>query len=171
MAGPRPCRGLLAIGIALIAFKTELPGWLENGAEKAVGVVIILLALRVAVKSMRGDCRAASHGHDGGEPATPRACAICARVATSTPTATSAHHQAFTNGILHGLAGTGPVALLLIAALPTQVEAIAALAVFAPMSVLSMALCTTAFARGSHAAGDRAALPDGVDSVPWRLRG
>ncbi len=36
--------------------------------------------------------------------------------------------------------------LLLIAALPTQVEAIAALAVFAPMSVLSMALCTMAFA-------------------------
>jgi hypothetical protein len=36
--------------------------------------------------------------------------------------------------------------LLLIAALPTQVEAAAALAVFAPTSALSMTLCTTAFA-------------------------
>ena len=38
------------------------------------------------------------------------------------------------------------MAVLLIAALPTQLEAAAALAVFAPMSVFSMALCTTAFA-------------------------
>ena len=36
--------------------------------------------------------------------------------------------------------------LLLIAALPTQLEAAAALAVFAPMSIISMAACTTAFA-------------------------
>jgi hypothetical protein len=38
------------------------------------------------------------------------------------------------------------VVLLLIAALPTQLEAAAALAVFAPMSMVSMTLCTTAFA-------------------------
>ena len=36
--------------------------------------------------------------------------------------------------------------VLLIAALPTQLEAVAALAVFAPMSILSMAVCTSAFA-------------------------
>lgn len=36
--------------------------------------------------------------------------------------------------------------LLLIAALPSQLEAALALAVFAPMSVVSMAACTTAFA-------------------------
>ena len=48
--------------------------------------------------------------------------------------------------MLHGLAGTGAVRLLLLAALPTQLEAALALAVFAPMSMVSMALCTTAFA-------------------------
>ncbi|HEV3376317.1 MAG TPA: hypothetical protein VG126_03485 [Thermoleophilaceae bacterium] len=36
--------------------------------------------------------------------------------------------------------------LLLIAALPTQLEAALALAVFAPMSIASMAACTAAFA-------------------------
>jgi hypothetical protein len=36
--------------------------------------------------------------------------------------------------------------VLLIAALPGRVEAAAALAVFAPMSVVSMAACTSAFA-------------------------
>ena len=49
-------------------------------------------------------------------------------------------------GALHGLAGTGAVVLLLIAALPTQLEAALALAVFAPMSIVSMAACTAAFA-------------------------
>jgi hypothetical protein len=54
--------------------------------------------------------------------------------------------QALSIGLLHGLAGTGTVVLLLIAALPTQFEAGLALAVFAPMSVVSMAACTAAFA-------------------------
>jgi hypothetical protein len=54
--------------------------------------------------------------------------------------------QALALGTLHGLAGTGAVVLLLIAALPTKLEAAAALVVFAPMSVVSMALCTSAFA-------------------------
>jgi hypothetical protein len=49
-------------------------------------------------------------------------------------------------GLLHGLAGTGAVVVLLIAALPTRLEAGAALAVFAPMSIVSMAAFTAAFA-------------------------
>jgi hypothetical protein len=49
-------------------------------------------------------------------------------------------------GTLHGLAGTGAVVLLLVAALPSQLEAAAALAIFAAMSVVSMTLCTAAFA-------------------------
>ena len=46
---------------------------------------------------------------------------------------------------MHGLAGTGAVVVLLLAALPTQFEAGLALAVFAPMSIISMAACTTLF--------------------------
>jgi hypothetical protein len=55
-------------------------------------------------------------------------------------------HQALGIGMLHGLAGTGAVVLLLVAALPDPLEAAAALAVFAPMSIASMALFTSAFA-------------------------
>jgi ABC-type nickel/cobalt efflux system permease component RcnA len=137
---------LLAIGIPLILFKSSMPSWIEQGAERAVGIVILLLALRIVVKWVRGDFRAGRHPHRrlGGPPAhrhlhhhgepehrhrnvrTPR--------------------QALGIGLLHGLAGTGAVALLLIAALPGKVEAAAALAVFAPMSAVSMTLCTTAFA-------------------------
>ena len=54
--------------------------------------------------------------------------------------------QAFWIGVVHGLAGTGAIVVLLIAALPGRVEAAAALAVFAPMSIISMSALTAAFA-------------------------
>jgi sulfite exporter TauE/SafE len=139
---------LLVLGLPLILLKSELPGWLEQGAEKAVGVVILVLAARVIYKWVRGDYRLGAHGHgslsDGHEPAQRHL-----------RRGAGAHHrhrhvrsarQALGLGVLHGLAGTGAVVLLLIAALPTQLAAAAALAVFAPMSVVSMAACTTAFA-------------------------
>jgi hypothetical protein len=110
---------LLALGIPLIAFKAELPGWLESGAEKAIGAVILLLAARVIVRW----ARPRAHAH---------------RLRTT--------RQAMSIGLLHGLAGTGAVVVLLIAALPTQLEAALALAVFAPMSIVSMTACTAGFA-------------------------
>jgi len=133
---------LLAIGLPLIFFKSELPAWLERGAETAIGIVILALAARVIVKWARGDYRAGRHAHARGSHSHLRA-----------GTGVSHRHRhvrsplkAFVIGALHGLAGTGAVVLLLLASLPTQLEAAAALAVFAPMSILSMALCTGAFA-------------------------
>jgi hypothetical protein len=108
---------LLVVGLPLIALKEQLPAWLERGAETGVGLVILVLAVRVVVVGWRGR----THRLRG-------------------------RRQAFGIGMLHGLAGTGAVVVLLIAALPGRVEAAAALAVFAPMSILSMALFTSAFA-------------------------
>jgi len=110
---------LLALGLPLILLKGELPAWLETGAERAVGLVILLLAARVIYRWAR-----------------PRARDLKLRTT----------RQAMSIGLLHGLAGTGAVVVLLIAALPTQVEAALALAVFAPMSIVSMTACTAGFA-------------------------
>jgi ABC-type nickel/cobalt efflux system permease component RcnA len=143
---------LVALGIPLIAFKAQLPAWLESGAERAIGALILVLAARVIFKWARGDYRATSHAHaDGhrrrrhlrrgegegecqGEPHGHH------HVKVRSPA------QALSIGLLHGLAGTGAIVLLLIAALPSRLEAAAALAVFAPMSIASMAACTAAFA-------------------------
>jgi high-affinity nickel permease len=141
---------LILIGLPLIFFKSALPGWLESSAEKAVGVVITLLALRVMVKWVRGDYSSRSHVHDADETDAPHA----RRFRHLRRGSGSSHRhrsvrtpqQAFAIGILHGLAGTGAVVLLLIAALPTQIEAAGALALFAPMTVISMIGCTSAFA-------------------------
>jgi len=133
---------LLLVGLPLIALKEQLPAWLERAAETGVGIVILVLAARVLVKWVRGDYRAGPHRHHERDHRHLR------------HGEDGVHHhrhvrsprQAFGIGMLHGLAGTGAVVVLLIAALPGRVEAAAALAVFAPMSIFSMALFTSAFA-------------------------
>jgi high-affinity nickel permease len=135
---------LLAIGLPLIFLKSELPVWLESGAEKAVGFVILALAARVIYKWVRGDYRASAHEHAHAEH--PRRRHLRRGAGEHRHRHVRSPRQAFGIGMLHGLAGTGAVVLLLIAALPTQVAAAAALAVFAPMSVASMALMTGVFA-------------------------
>ena len=135
---------LLAIGLPLIFLKSELPGWLESGAEKAVGAVILALSLRVLLKWLRGDYRASAHAHENGHPR--RRHLRRGRGTGHRHVVVRSPRQALSIGMLHGLAGTGAVVLLLIAALPTRLEAGLAMAVFAPMSAVSMALCKTAFA-------------------------
>jgi hypothetical protein len=138
---------LILIGIPLIAFKSNLPAWLESGAEKAVGVVIVILSLRVGVKWLLGDYRASAHEHRGSaREHSPRLRHLRRGDGEHPHRHLRTPAQAFTIGTLHGLAGTGAVVLLLIAALPTRLEAAAALGVFAPVSIISMMLCTTAFA-------------------------
>jgi len=133
---------LVALGIPLIAFKTELPAWLESGAEKAIGVIIVVLAARVIYKWARGDFRATAHAHADGHGT--RRHLRRGRAHRHVKVRTSG--QALSIGLVHGLAGTGAVVLLLIAALPTRLEAGLALGVFAPMSIISMAALTAAFA-------------------------
>ena len=136
---------LLLIGLPLIAFKSELPAWLESAAETGVGLVILVLAGRVIWKWLHGDYRVGSHRH-GDEGDVRHRHLRQGEAAGHGHTPVRSPRQAFGIGTLHGLAGTGAVVLLLIAALPTRLEAAAALAVFAPMSIISMAGLTGAFA-------------------------
>lgn len=107
---------LFAAGVPLIALDAQLPAALEAIAELLVLAVIAVLLVRAAV-----------------------------RVRRRAPVAQRSRWQAAGVGVLHGLGGTGAIVLLLATQLPTG-EAIAALALFAPASVASMALCSRAYA-------------------------
>lgn len=131
---------LLLVGIPLIAFKSEMPPWLESGAEKAIGAVILLLAARVLWKWLRGDYRTGRHRHEDSAHRHLQHGHHHQHTTARTPT------QAFGIGLLHGLAGSGAVAVLLLTGLPGRLEAAAALAVFAPATLVSMAAFTAAFA-------------------------
>lgn len=120
---------LVLVGLPLIAFGAVLPAWLESGAEQLVGLVILAMALRLLWRCVRPA---------GDAPVTSAGAAV-----PGVPHRSQAGAAAI--GALHGLAGTGAVVVLLIAALPTANEALLALAVFAPMSIASMAVCTAGF--------------------------
>jgi hypothetical protein len=114
---------LLVAGLPLILLSSTVPEWIGSGAETLVGIVIAVLAARVLLRWWRRD---RAHTHEAHRLRTPRRAAAI--------------------GALHGLAGTGAVVLLLIAAIPDPIAACAALAAFAPLSAASMALCTSGFA-------------------------
>jgi hypothetical protein len=109
----------------------EMPPWLERGAETAIALVIVVLGARLVVRWLRP-----SRAH---------------RLRN--------RRQALGIGMLHGLAGSGAVVVLLIAAVPNQAEAVATLAVFAPATMVSMTAFTGAFAwLLGHTAAYRIAL-------------
>jgi ABC-type nickel/cobalt efflux system permease component RcnA len=139
---------LMILGVPLIAFKAKLPGWVESGCEKAIGLVILALAARVILKWVRGDYRASAHSHDPDEPDQHDRRRHLRRGEGNGHRHVQVRTagQAASIGLLHGLAGTGAVVVLLIAALPSRLEAALALGVFAPMSVASMTVFTAAFA-------------------------
>ncbi len=129
---------LLALGLPLVALQAALPAWVEAGAEHLVGAVIALLALRLLWRWLRRDYRAVVHAHP---PATRHRHVHAGEHAHAGRTG----RQALAIGALHGVAGTGAIVVVLIAALPSPGEALAAMAVFAPMSVVSMTACTAGF--------------------------
>lgn len=131
---------LVLLGLPLILLKSEMPAWLAAGAEKGVAAVILLLGARVIWKWARGDYRTGRHRHPSGGHRHLRHGDHHQHRPSRSPS------QAFGIGLLHGVAGTGAVTVLLLTALPSKVEAAAALAVFAPTSLLSMAGFTTVFA-------------------------
>src|SRR4051812_9320161 len=92
---------LLAIGLPVIFLKSSVPPWVEAGAEKAVGVLILALALRVLFKWVRGDFRASSHDHGRrrGHRHLRREAPSHGHTHLRTP------RQALAIGMLHGLAG------------------------------------------------------------------
>ena len=94
------------------------------------------------VKWARGDYRATTHEHDDGHGRRRH----LRRGHTHRHVKVRSPGQALSIGLLHGLAGTGAIVVLLIAALPSRLEAGLALAVFAPMSIVSMAALTATFA-------------------------
>jgi high-affinity nickel permease len=115
---------LFVFGLPVVLYRAYLPETVQRAAETAVGAVIVLLALWLLIRWRRGVFRE-RHGH------------LHAR--------TRAPWQAFAIGALHGMGGTAGVGVLLLASISDHALAVAALALFASCTALSMALLSTGF--------------------------
>lgn len=114
---------LFAFGLPIVLFQRYLPHAAEQGAEAAVGVVIALLAVSLLVRWRRGQLQLHTHVHPPRRARTPM--------------------QAFAIGLVHGMGGSAGVGVLLLAAIHDRALAIAALALFAACTALSMALLSS----------------------------
>src|SRR5919204_1337588 len=122
---------LFAFGLPIVIFKTYLPQPVQAAAETSVGVMIALLALWLLVRWRRG----LFHLHQDHGPAHTHG--TQRRLRTRSPL------QAFGIGLVHGMGGSAGVGVLLLASIHDRAVAIAALALFAVCTALSMAALST----------------------------
>jgi hypothetical protein len=115
---------LFLLGLPIVIARSYLPEPLQQAAEFAIGLLIMGLAIRLLVRWRRG--------------LLGSACRVPVR----------SRRTAYGIGVLHGIGGSAGVGLLLLAAIPDHVEAVAALLIFASFTALSMAMASTAFGYG-----------------------
>jgi High-affinity nickel-transport protein len=120
---------LVVFGIPILLAERYLPERLQQGAESAVAVLIVFLALRLLVRWRHGYFDLHAHSHP--EQAH--------RHAVRTPLG------AFGIGLVHGMGGSAGVGLLLLAAIPDETVAVASLLLLALFTAVSMAVVTAGF--------------------------
>jgi hypothetical protein len=166
---------VLIVGAAIIVFKIAIPARLGLAMEFAVAIVLILLGVNAAAglmskaaTRMRGGSsredalivHAHAHAHDGDVHSHPHVHASAHEVADD-----AMHHdhllpagalpsfaarrpllRSFAVGLVHGLAGSAAIALLVLSAIPQPLWATLYLAIFCVGTIIGMGLITTAIA-------------------------
>jgi ABC-type nickel/cobalt efflux system permease component RcnA len=138
---------LALFGVPVVLMNARLPDQLQRVAEAAVGLLIMFLALRLLLRWRRGHFHVHAHRHGlvehrhlhphhgGGHD---HAHDSARRLGRSS-------RQAFGIGLVHGVAGSAGVAVLLLATIPDPAAATAAVIVLSAGTALSMAALSLAF--------------------------
>jgi ABC-type nickel/cobalt efflux system permease component RcnA len=120
---------LVVFGLPILLAERYLPEHIQQGAETAVAALIVFLAVRLLVRWRHGYFNLHAHAHHDEQH----------RHAVRTPLG------AFGIGLVHGMGGSAGVGILLLAAIPSESLAIAALLVLALFTAVSMTIVTTGF--------------------------
>lgn len=138
---------LFVFGLPFILFRAALPARALQGAEVAIGLVIVALAAWLLLRWRRGLLHVHAHRHDdvgehvhlhghrrGREAADHRD-----RVSLRSPL------QSYAIGLVHGVGGSAGVSILLLASIEDTVLAVAGLVLFAAFTAASMGLVSAGF--------------------------
>jgi high-affinity nickel permease len=115
---------LFTFGVPVLLLHAFLPERVQQGAETAIGLVIIYLAARLLLRWRRGDLR--FHAHPQAHIARTR-------------------KAAFAIGLVHGTGGSAGVGVLLLASIQSRPLAVISLALLAIFTAASMSLLSTGF--------------------------
>ena len=134
---------LFAFGLPILLLDKYLPERVQQLAETAVGAMIVLLALRLLLRWRRGLLHVHEHEHGGVRHAHLHG-------HRGAPGHGHRHRSrsplgAFGIGLVHGMGGSAGVGILLVAAIESTWQSVAALVVLAAFTAVSMTLLSTGF--------------------------
>jgi len=137
----------LSVGVvvgAIILFGLQLPRRLWPAADFLVGLLLIGLGASVIVRYVRGRWHLHVHAHDGGPHLHLHSHAHDAAHAHAHPQGDARRSLGF--GLLHGLAGSAAILVLLVAAAPTRTAQLTYFLAFAAGTMLGMLLVSFSLA-------------------------
>jgi ABC-type nickel/cobalt efflux system permease component RcnA len=130
---------LFLFGLPILLLDSYLPERVQQGAETAIALVIVYLAVRLLVRWRRGEFHAHAHSHGGEEHLHAHR--------------THEHRHArsglgaFGIGLVHGMGGSAGVGILLVASIESTSLAIVSLALLAIFTAVSMTVLSGGFGR------------------------
>ena len=129
---------LLAAGVAVVAFKLQISPALEQGIERVVGLVLVLLGGHVLLRTFGA---VSLHRHEHSHGGAPH---IHVHVHVGDADEHRHFHpwrgapQPLLMGLLHGLAGSGALLLLVLTTMPSPTAAVLYILVFGVGSTAGM---------------------------------
>lgn len=135
---------LLSAGVLVIALKVQIPDRVALWMEFAVALMLVLLGLKAMLKSLRGwRVHVHRHAHDGSSH-------VHAHLHGPGEGHTHRHRhlvrsgaRAFTVGLVHGMAGSATLMILVLATIPSVIAGLVYVAVFGLGSVGGMFLMSS----------------------------
>ena len=124
------------LGLVLVALGVRLPAAVTAAVEVLVGLVLVVLGARTLWRSRR-----AGHDHAGGSHGHLRLGGVSLGAAHAHPL----RSESLAVGVLHGVAGSGALVVLLVSTAASVGSALAFLAGFALLSVGTMAAVSFAW--------------------------
>jgi sulfite exporter TauE/SafE len=132
---------IVALGLPFVLLAVLIPAPVQTLAEALVGVVIVALAFRLLHRWRRGAFH--GHAHRHGDVVHRHLHAHGAGAAHAHTHRVRSPLGAYAVGALHGVGGSAPLALLLLAGIDDRAVAAAALLAFAVGAAVSMAVLST----------------------------
>lgn len=162
---------LFAFGLPLVVLGSALPGAVHTAAELVIATIICALAVRLLVRWRAGAFHAHPHSHGTRVHAHPHAHERGHEPGMARHGHAHRHEEglgrtpraAFGIGLVHGVGGSAGAGILLVGAAAEGAPAVAALALFAAGTALSMAFLSAgvgyALARGALTRRFEGAIP------------
>ena len=127
---------LFLVGLAVILFRLRIPEWLAQSMELAVGLVLVGLGASIVRGYLRGRVHAHPHQHGGDAHLHFHSHAMAPGHDHEHPLLQ--HRQSLLVGMVHGLAGSAALMLLVLATIRTPMLGILYILVFGAGSILGM---------------------------------